>query len=87
MNAVRFEPLRESAQQTLVEAHLAEGNYVEALRAYDTYACLVRHELGIEPGPALTALVRTPPRASGHAQPRPAPTAGPWRFARTVTTL
>lgn len=87
MNAVRFEPLRESAQQTLVEAHLAEGNYVEALRAFDTYAGLVRHELGIEPGPALTALVRTPPWTSGHAQPRPVPTAGPWRFARTVTTL
>jgi DNA-binding SARP family transcriptional activator len=57
MNAVRFEPLRESAQQVLIEAHLAEGNYVEALRAFQAYAQLAREELGIAPGPALTALV------------------------------
>ena len=42
MNAVRFEPLRESAQQVLIEAHLAEGNYVEALRAFQAYARLAR---------------------------------------------
>jgi DNA-binding SARP family transcriptional activator len=64
LNAVRFEPLRESAQQVLIEAHLAEGNYIEALRAFQTYAQLVREELGIDPGPAITALVQrrvTPP--------------------------
>ena len=58
MNAVRFEPLRESAQHVLIEAHLAEGNYVEALRAFQAYARLARDELGVEPGPALTALVQ-----------------------------
>ncbi len=66
MNAVRFEPLRESAQQTLVEAHLAEGNYVEALRAFRSYARLLRHELGIEPGQALSELVG----ASAHERGR-----------------
>jgi DNA-binding SARP family transcriptional activator len=59
MNAVRIEPLRESAKQTLVEAHLAEGNYVEALRSFRAYARLVRHGLGIDPSPALTALVES----------------------------
>jgi DNA-binding SARP family transcriptional activator len=57
MNAVRCEPLRESAQQTLIEAHLAEGNYVEALRAFRSYARLVRQELGIGPSAGLTALL------------------------------
>jgi DNA-binding SARP family transcriptional activator len=57
MNAVRCEPLRESAQQTLIEAHLAEGNYVEALRAFRAYTPLVRQELGIEPSARLAALV------------------------------
>lgn len=57
MNAVRFEPLRESAQQALIEAHLAEGNYVEALRAFRGYARLVRHELHIDPTPGLAALI------------------------------
>ena len=57
MCAVRIEPLRESAQQLLVEAHLAERNYGEALRTYRTYARLLRQELGIAPGPVLGALV------------------------------
>jgi DNA-binding SARP family transcriptional activator len=58
MNAVRCEPLRESAQQTLIEAHLAEGNYVEALRAFRAYTRLARQELGIEPSPSLAAFVQ-----------------------------
>jgi DNA-binding SARP family transcriptional activator len=57
MNAVRCEPLRESAQQTLIEAYLAEGNYVEALRAFRAYARLLREELGIEPSAGLAALL------------------------------
>jgi DNA-binding SARP family transcriptional activator len=57
MCAVRIEPLRESAQQLLIEAHLAERNYGEALRTYRTYARLLRQELGIAPGPVLDALV------------------------------
>jgi DNA-binding SARP family transcriptional activator len=55
VDAIRIEPLRESAQQLLIEAHLAEGNVVEALRAYRTYATLLRDELGLRPGPALAA--------------------------------
>ena len=37
MFAVGIEPLRESAQRVLIEAHLAEGNLVEARRAFVTY--------------------------------------------------
>ena len=42
MDAIRIEPLRESAQQLLIEAHLAEGNVIEALRTYRAYARLLR---------------------------------------------
>ncbi|MFK0252429.1 BTAD domain-containing putative transcriptional regulator [Streptomyces sp. NPDC090445] len=56
--AVSAEPLRESAQRALIQAHLAEGNLVEAMRAYDTYRNLVRRELGVEPGRELSGLIR-----------------------------
>jgi DNA-binding SARP family transcriptional activator len=36
MLAVGADPLRESAQRALVEAHLAEGNWAEARRRYDS---------------------------------------------------
>jgi DNA-binding SARP family transcriptional activator len=55
--AVHAEPLRESAQRTLVEAHLAEGNVVEARRAYRSYALLLRREVGVSPSAGLTSLV------------------------------
>ncbi|WP_045300125.1 AfsR/SARP family transcriptional regulator [Saccharothrix sp. ST-888] len=58
MVAVGVEPLRESAQRSLIEAHLAEGNLVEALRSYDAYRSLTRRELGVEPGRELAALLR-----------------------------
>jgi DNA-binding SARP family transcriptional activator len=64
MDAVGIEPLRESAQQLLIEAHLAERNYGEAMRAYRAYAQLLREELGIAPGPALSNLV-----AAGRDEP------------------
>ncbi|MBV8934062.1 MAG: transcriptional regulator [Kutzneria sp.] len=56
MAAVRAEPLRESAQRVLVEAHLAEGNLVEARRGYQAYRELLNRELGVAP----TFDVRTP---------------------------
>lgn len=58
MNAVWFEPLRESAQETLIRAHLAEGNQVEALRAYESFDQLIRLELGVAPSQPITDLVR-----------------------------
>lgn len=55
---VRAEPLRESAQQALVRAHLAEGNVHEAVRQLDLYRQQLDHELGIAPGAELVELVR-----------------------------
>lgn len=57
--AVGVEPLRESAQRVLIEAHLAEHNLVEARRLYVRYRQLVRRELRIDPSPGLTRLVVT----------------------------
>jgi DNA-binding SARP family transcriptional activator len=47
--AVESEPLRESANRLLVEAHLAEGNRSEAIRQWQRYACLLHDELDLEP--------------------------------------
>lgn len=60
MNVVRFEPLRESAQRALIEAHLAEHNQVEAWRAFRRYRRLLADEMGIAPSPELAALVTVP---------------------------
>jgi len=57
MDAVQIEPLRESSQRLLIEAHLAERNYGEAVRTYRTYEQLLRQELAISPGPDLSSLV------------------------------
>jgi DNA-binding SARP family transcriptional activator len=55
--AVAAEPFRESAQCTLITAHLAEGNRTEARRQYLFYADLLRDNLGFEPSDALRNLV------------------------------
>ncbi|MPV36321.1 AfsR/SARP family transcriptional regulator [Georgenia subflava] len=55
--AVGSDPLRESAQRVLIEAHLAEGNRCEALRRFEEHRALVRRELGVDPSPALATLV------------------------------
>jgi DNA-binding SARP family transcriptional activator len=58
ISAVSADPLRESANKVLIEAHLAEGNLVEGRRAYQRYRDTVRRELGVEPGKELASLVR-----------------------------
>jgi DNA-binding SARP family transcriptional activator len=59
ISAVSAGPLRESAIRVLIEAHLAEGNLVEARRVYRAYRDTVRRELGVEPGRHLTDLMRS----------------------------
>lgn len=54
---VRADPLRETAWATVIKMHLAEGNQSEALRSFTRYRCLLVGELGIEPTPALRALL------------------------------
>lgn len=60
MMAVGAEPLRESAQRVLLEAHLAEGNRVEGRRCFNVYRDLLRRELGVDPGADLAALAGPP---------------------------
>lgn len=67
--AVSAEPLRESAQRTLIVAHIAEGNLGEAYRCYRSYCDLLHRELGVAPsGDLLTVL-----RATGPAVLSPTP--------------
>jgi DNA-binding SARP family transcriptional activator len=58
VTAVGAEPLRESAQRVLIEAHLAEGNFVEARRAYMAYDGMLEAELGVSPSVELAEMVR-----------------------------
>jgi DNA-binding SARP family transcriptional activator len=54
--AVAVEPLRESAHRALMEAHLAEGNAVEAIREYRAFSQLLHAELGLRPTPRIRTL-------------------------------
>lgn len=47
--AVTGDPLRESAHRLLARVHLTEGNPTEALRQYEHYRHIARHQLGIPP--------------------------------------
>jgi DNA-binding SARP family transcriptional activator len=58
ISAVSADPLRESSNKVLIEAHMAEGNLIEARRAYQRYRDTVRRELGVEPGRELASLVQ-----------------------------
>jgi DNA-binding SARP family transcriptional activator len=52
------EPLRESGQRVLVQAHLAEGNVGEAARCFVHFRTLLARELGVDPGPELLRIFR-----------------------------
>jgi DNA-binding SARP family transcriptional activator len=58
---VRADPFRESAHRVLIEVHLAEGNLVEARRAYERCHRLFMEELGVGPSPLLHSLVQRVP--------------------------
>jgi DNA-binding SARP family transcriptional activator len=62
--AVLAEPLRESGQRALIEAHQAAGNWAAARRQYDAFRSILRREIGVEPSAELTAVVTAahPPR-------------------------
>ena len=51
--AVRAEPLRETANATLMEVYLAEGNVIDAVHQFNVYRRLLHLELGVEPSPTL----------------------------------
>lgn len=52
--AVAAEPLRESAAEALISAHLAQRNRYEAAQCFRTLARRLRDELGVAPDPALS---------------------------------
>ncbi len=49
MMAVRDDPLRESSQRLLIEAHQRNSNHNLARRQFETYRSLLRRELDIDP--------------------------------------
>ncbi len=55
--AVSADGLRESAQRVLIEAHLAERNWVEAWRCFDEHRAHLWRELGVEPSRQMVALL------------------------------
>jgi DNA-binding SARP family transcriptional activator len=55
--AIRLEPLRETAHRTLIQTHLAEGNWSEARRQFQRLRRLLRDELGVEPSDSTRLLV------------------------------
>jgi DNA-binding SARP family transcriptional activator len=54
--AIHLEPLRETAHQTLIEIHQAEGNWSEAWRQFQRCRRLLRDELGVEPSDSMRRL-------------------------------
>ena len=55
--AVAEEPLHESAHRVLIQAHLAEGNRVEAFRQFEAYARAMWADLHLGPSADIRALV------------------------------
>jgi DNA-binding SARP family transcriptional activator len=54
---VAADPLRESAQRVLVEAHLARGEVAEARHRYDLFRTVVFRRFQVRPSAELTAMV------------------------------
>jgi DNA-binding SARP family transcriptional activator len=59
--AIRLEPLRETAHSTLIEMHLAEGNWSEACRQFQRCRRMLRKELDIEPSDSMRRLLEKRP--------------------------
>ena len=56
--ALRADPLLESAARTLIEIHLAEGNRVRAVRCYLDFRRRCLAGLGVEPSAEMEELIR-----------------------------
>jgi DNA-binding SARP family transcriptional activator len=64
LEAVRTEPLRETATIVLVSVYLAEGNVADAVHQRDVFAEHIHRELGVDPSPRLASLVPWPRRSA-----------------------
>lgn len=58
--AVAMDPLRESAHRALIQAHLAHGNTVDAIRQLSRLRYTLHEELGVEPSMLVSSLVASP---------------------------
>jgi DNA-binding SARP family transcriptional activator len=56
--ALASEPLRESAAEALIDAHLAQCNRYEAVRCFRSLEKRLKDELGVTPHPALLRRIR-----------------------------
>lgn len=59
LEAVAAEPLRESAQFVVVQAHIAAGNRSAAIDQYDRFSHLLWAQLGVTPSRELQSLIAT----------------------------
>ena len=57
LEAVRTEPLRETANAVLISVYLAEGNASDAIHQFATFRDLLQRELGLEPSSRLASLL------------------------------
>jgi DNA-binding SARP family transcriptional activator len=57
LEAVRTEPLRETAQAVLMSVYIAEGNVADAVHQYDSFSRLLHRELGIAPSSQLARML------------------------------
>ncbi|MEO5851925.1 MAG: BTAD domain-containing putative transcriptional regulator [Nocardioides sp.] len=55
--ALAAQPLRESAQQALLRAHLDLGNHREAVALYRDFRRMLQHELGVGPSAETVAMM------------------------------
>lgn len=58
MAATAAEPLRESAHRIVVRAHLAMGNYNQAVAQFERFSDLLDDELGVRPSREFAELLR-----------------------------
>lgn len=65
--ALAAEPLRESAAEALIDAHLAQRNRYQAVQCFRLLAQRLDDELGVEPDPALARRVGELAHARTHA--------------------
>lgn len=57
LEAVRAEPLRETANAALMSVYLAEGNVCDAIHQFEQFDDLLHRELGVAPSPRLAAML------------------------------
>jgi DNA-binding SARP family transcriptional activator len=69
--AIAVEPLYESAQATLIAAHLAEGNRTEAIRQFTAFRRLLYDETGLAPSPSLFKELESALAEAAHPQVAP----------------